>query len=61
MQNLNENEIKQMDNFTDKYIFSSDVQVVEETYILLMLWLLQTNMLLGIISSLYVTFPKTTL
>lgn len=50
-----------MDNFTDKYIFSSDVQVVEETYILLMLWLLQTNMLLGIISSLYVTFPKTTL
>lgn len=44
---------------TSKY-FPIDVWVGEETSILLLLWLLRTEMLVGI-SSLYVTFPKTTL
>lgn len=38
--------------------FPIDVRVGEETSILLLLWLLQTDMLVGI-SLLYMTFPGT--
>lgn len=45
VQNLNENGTKQMDNIIESKCFPKDVPVGEETFILLLLWLLWIDML----------------
>lgn len=60
LQSLNENGTKQMDNIIESKCFPTDVPVGEETFILLLLWLLWIDMLVGI-SSLCMTFPRTKL
>lgn len=60
VQNLNENGTKQMDNIIESKCFPTNVPVGEETFILLLLWLLWIDMLVGI-SSPCMTFPRTKL
>lgn len=60
VQNLNENATKQMDNIIESKCSPTDVPVGEETFILLLLWLLWIDTLVGI-SSLCMTFPRTNL
>lgn len=60
VQSLDENGTKQIDNIIESKRFPTDISVGEETFILLLLWLLWIVMLVGI-SSLCMTFPRTKL